>query len=391
MKQTRYNISVLINTLVCVLMYSCAESTYVTTTISFTPKEKLRSVFDTGIIKAVNLVKLESDGCIVGNIDKIICNDSLLYILDKSVTKEVYIYTRNGQYINKISRYGHGKYEYTQLYDIFYDKVINALCLLSRADQKIISFTPDGKRVLGEKQLPKAFEHVVPMTNGYIGYMGNYSQNSSLPYNVWTMDKSFNLLDGFIQINPQLESRSYSGVYPMSAYGDAMYFKPEYENNIYQIKDGEVSLRYILDFGEKTFPGLSKVSLDNKTEWMKLSMEKITNIYNYEETDDFILMDFIMNGQTHLGIYNKYNHSSEIVRLDWYQKEYVFPFGRIRGMDQSAIYSVVDNEGVYNMWLGHNKVANFEKMYPQQVDNLRKLFPHLEENGNPFIAIYSLK
>ena len=34
--------------------------------------------------------------------------------------------------------------------------------------------------------------------------------------------------------------------------------------------------------------------------------------------------------------------------------------------------------------------VNFEEEYPEQVNNLRKLFPKLEEDGNPFIAIYSL-
>ena len=110
-----------------------------------------------------------------------------------------------------------------------------------------------------------------------------------------------------------------------------------------------------------------------------------------EETDDYILMDFIMNGQNHLGIFNKEDHSSEIVSLDCYDGEIIFSFGDIKGMDQSAIYTAVNYDGVYNMWLGHDIVNNFEKLYPRQVDNLRKLFPHLEENGNPFVAIYSLK
>ena len=373
------------------LMTSCTETINLATTISFNPNAETRSVFDTGLIKNVKLIRLESDGCVVGRIDKIVSNDSLLYIMDKSVTNEVYVFTKEGRFVSKISRYGHGKYEYSQLWDIFFDKNNNALCLLSRADQKIISFSPDGKKVIGECKLPKMFGHMVAMTNGYIGYMDNYSQNPNIPDNVWLMDKSFNLLDGFFRIDPQVESSTTFEVYAMSVFGDTLLYKPEFSNTIYQIKDGKASERYKLDFGDKTFPDLSSVSRDNKTEWLGLIREKIDNVFNYIETNNYLLMDFVMDGQLHLGIYNKKNHTSEIALLDCYQDKYVFSFGLIKGMDQSSIYSAVDYEGVYNMWLGHNEYCNFEKLYPEQVNNLRKLFPKLEEDGNPFIAIYSLK
>lgn len=166
------------------LMCSCVEKTDSVITISFNPRAKKRSVSDTGIYKEVKLVQLESDSCIVGRVDKIICNDSLIYILDIDIAKEVLIFSKDGRFVNKISRHGHGKYEYTQLWDIFFDKDKNALCLLSRYDQKMISFTPDGKNVLEERSLPKMFSHILPIEEGYIGYMQNYSQNPSLPFNI---------------------------------------------------------------------------------------------------------------------------------------------------------------------------------------------------------------
>jgi len=376
---------------ICMLIFSCSKISNMSTTISFNPNAKTRSVFDAGIIKSVKLLRLDPDGCVIGRIDKIVSNDSLLYIMDSSVAKEVYIYTQEGKFVNKISRYGHGQYEYTQLWDIFFDKDNNSLCLLSRYDQKIISFTPDGKRVLDESRLPKMFGHIVPTANGYIGYMDNYSQNPNMPYNIWIMDKSFNLLDGLMPINPQFESTSFADLNMLSVYGDVVYYKPEYVNTIYQIKDGKMSERYKLDFGEKTLSEHSIEFRDNGAEWLNLISGKISNVFNYIETADYLLMDFVMDGQFHLGIYDKNNHTSEIARLDCYDDEIIFSFGQIKGMDQSAIYSVVDYEGVYKMWLGHNKVVNFEKLYPEQVDNLRKLFPKLEEDGNPFIAIYSLE
>lgn len=384
-------LSVLFNIVICMFITSCAEKPYAASTISFYTKEKPRSIFDTAIIKDIKLVKLESDSCVVGCIDKIICHDSLLYMMDKEFAKGVYVYTTDGRFIHKISRYGHGKYEYTQLWDIFFDKDKNALCLLSRADQKVISFSPDGKRILEERKLPKMFGHILPVANGYVGYMDNYSQNPNMPYNIWTMDKSFNLIDGFLPINPQFESTSFRDLNMMSVYGENLLFKPEYVNTIYRIKDGEVCGQYKLDFDDKTLPEHTSLPRVNSPEWTRLMTEKISNVYNHMETDDYILMEFTMDLQRCLGIYKKNKRASEIASLDLYTDKYVFSFGRIKGMDQSAIYSVIDYEEVYQLWLGHNKYVNFEEKYPQQVNNIRKLFPHLEEDGNPFIAIYSLK
>ena len=122
---------------------------------------------------------------------------------------------------------------------------------------------------------------------------------------------------------------------------------------------------------------------------VKLDGKKLTY---YVETDDHILMDFVMDCQHWLGIYNKRKRTSEIAEIDMYfNDKYRFTFGKIKGMDQSAIYSAVRYEGVYDMWLGHTERLNLEKLYPNQVRNLRKLFPKLKEEGNPFVAIYSLK
>ena len=360
--------------LVDVLLISCVESSYVTTNIAFKPTDKPRSVFDTGIFKEVELVKLESEHCVVGSIDKIIRNDSLLYIMDKQIAREVYIFTSDGRFVHKISRHGHGKNEYTQLWDIFFDNHKNALCLVSRADQKVISFG-----------------HKVSTAIGYIGYMDNYSQNPSLPYNVWTMDKSFNLEEGFLPINPQFESTSFCDLNMMSVYEDILCFKPEYSNTIYQVKDGKVSERWKLDFGEKTLSDFSSLPRVNSPEWTRLMTEKISNVYNYVETDNYLLMEFTMDCQRCIGIYNKRTQNSEIARLENYKDKYLTSFGAIIGMDQFAIYSVLDYENIYQLWLGHNKYVNFEEKFPQQVKNIRKLFPKLKEEGNPFVAIYSLK
>lgn len=390
MKKNNFKRLFFISLIGCVIMVACKESPKEISNISFDPNAETRSIFETGIIKDVELIRLESDSCTLGPIDKIICKDSLLYLLDRNITKSVYIFTTKGKFVNKISKHGHGKYEYIQLWDIFFDQN-NQLCLLSRLDQKIIAFSPDGKRILGERKLPKMFSHIMPTTNGYVGYMLNYSQDSNLPYNVWTMDKDFNLLEGFSPISPNLESCYNAQVNTMSGYGEAMYFKPEYTNTIYQIKDGEMSERYHLDFGEKTFPDLSTISRENEREWMILTMQKVANVYHYAETEDNLLLDFIMDGQDYMGIYDKSSRTTEIADLDSYVDEFVFSFGTIRGMDESAIYSVVDYEGVYSMWVGHNQYNDFEKLYPKQVSNLRKLYPQMQETGNPFIVRYSLK
>ena len=73
-----------------------------------------------------------------------------------------------------------------------------------------------------------------------------------------------------------------------------------------------------------------------------------------------------------------------------YSDKYLISFGKIIGMDENAIYSLVAAESVNKIIVGKDKYNDFESMYPVQVKNLREKFKgvSISEEDNPFLLIH---
>ena len=105
--------------------------------------------------KSFRCIQLETDTTVlIGSVIKVLYEDNRIYITDRN-GKNVFIFDGEGNFINKIYRYGQGPEEYTYVRDIFYDsreKTINLLAYGGSSKTKIMAFDADGKELL--KQTP---------------------------------------------------------------------------------------------------------------------------------------------------------------------------------------------------------------------------------------------
>lgn len=119
----------------------------ITKTPSKTTPFLLSSICDT-----IKYIKLEtSKECLLADIDKIKYHNKKLYILDRRVSKSLFIFDLEGKFINKIKRIGRGPGEYTLLQNFFIDKKNNQLVLFSD-NHKLLYFDCTGK-YLSERKL----------------------------------------------------------------------------------------------------------------------------------------------------------------------------------------------------------------------------------------------
>ena len=72
-------------------------------------------------------------------------------------------------------------------------------------------------------RLPKAFVKMVSLENGYIGYMGNYSQDKNQPYNLWAMNSRYEIESQYMKIDSRWESKMAS-IHSLSTYQDSLYY-----------------------------------------------------------------------------------------------------------------------------------------------------------------------
>ena len=79
---------------------------------------RISSIHDWGILDRLEIVRLDSEEALFGDIDRIVRYKDRIYLMDANKTRTVYIYDLSGKYINKISTYGQGPDEYLQLADL---------------------------------------------------------------------------------------------------------------------------------------------------------------------------------------------------------------------------------------------------------------------------------
>lgn len=358
--------------------------------ISFDFKNSKQNIHSTGLIKDVEVISLSND-VLVGEVDKICSYNNYLYLLDAG-SYSVYVYDNLGNFVNNIHDYGRAGNQYSQLVDILIDKKEKNLKLVSRLDRKLISYSLNGLDLLKIDRLLATFSNLSQTKNGFVGFTGNYIEDSNSK-NVLTMNSNLIIENGFFDIDKAFDSYGTSSITPFSEYQGTVFFTKMMDYNIYSVGDNAAGVAYSFDFGEQSWPkeinSLAKMDGMSNAEKSKY----IREIELFQETDDFLIIKVVYQGETLLGIYDKKNKESKVVTLDPYVDKYFISFGTIIGIDENAIYTLVDALNMKRFITGKDEYNNFEETYPEQIERLRNKFSHLkiDEQSNPFLVTYSLK
>ena len=348
------------------------------------------SIHSLNLIQAIDIVPLLSDDDFVGNIDKIVSCDTLLYLMDRD-NQMVWVYDVHGQHISTINKKGHGADEYVQLTDIFIDKENETLNLLSRTEKKLLLFDLSGKNFLGQKKLPKTFTSMTKVPGGYVGYMGNYSEDERQSDNLWVLNDRLEILGSGDPIDTKLESRHRTDMRPLSNYKDKCHCINQMKRDVLLADDINIQKFCQFDFGNMNLPELTEEDVNDPRRMFEFSNSYIMGFDYFQETDEHLIALCLYQGQEVLIVYDKNSQEAKLATLDVDEKEYLLGFGYVRGMDEQHIYTVQSPDVVYSVYEGGNQYNNFEETHPKQVANLRRKLGDLQKNDNPFIMIYSIK
>lgn len=387
----KFNCWSLLFCLSVIFCVSCAENEIEPTTIEC-DFNNISDINESKIITDVNIVSLQETPIIMSSINKMETLDSLIYLLDKN-KNSLHIFTKNGKYIHTISNQGRGANEYLKLSDFCIDPQKQTINILSRLDKKVLVYDKFGKKLIGVRTLPKRFCKIMKRKEGYIGYMGNFTEDEHFPYNYWIMDENFAIVGQFGKINTNLESHTSSSFEPFSKYDENLYVLSEFNQEVMCLKgvDNQVSTVYKYDFGKCNLPPLSKSDYTNDRKMFEVKNTYITNPILFQETNKHILALTLYQGQYNLIVYDKKVRKPRIYSLGAYTKKYLFNFGNIVNINETEICTIVDAKYIYDVWKGYNEFNDFEKDYPSQVENLRKDIKTVNEDGNPFLIIYKIQ
>jgi hypothetical protein len=194
--------------------------------------DNMSSIFETGLIKDVEIYSLDCDEAVFHHIARIIRHRNRIYLMDTRHNDAVFVYDTAGHFINSVHHKGQGDKEYYQLTDIFINHDDNSLNLVSCADKKILQFDADGKKLLNVWQTPQTFMHLLPVKDGYLGDIDNPWENSNKIDNLWLLSKDLNPQKSFMKVVDTWENEPLSGGYPVSAFHDSAFITNSPVNSV---------------------------------------------------------------------------------------------------------------------------------------------------------------
>ncbi len=353
-------------------------------------QKEMKSVHAINLIKDVDIISLDCQEVLIGKIDKVIKFDTIIYLMDKQQNRSIYLFNLQGDFIRSISNYGRGPKEYIQLTDMFIDPADSSLNVLSRIDNKLFKYDLSGEELRVIEQMPKSFTSMNKSDKGYIAYMGNYGQDETKPYNLWLLNENLETTDYYFEIDKIWESRNIMGISVFSDYKKMSYYITPMDYNIYKITDKGIEIKYTFDLGKMQWPKVNEADITNDAKFFQLRNEFLFSFYDFQETENHLIVSLAHQGQYLLAVYNKETKKTNIAKLEPYENKYLFSFGEIIGFDENTIYTVNEAWGIKRIWDGKDQYNNFEEKYPTQVKNLRNKFDTIREDGNPFLITYSI-
>ena len=194
-----------------------------------------------------DVVQLENNkACVVNSIDKVLNIDDELYIFN-SRRDEVAIFGLDGRHHRTINKVGRGKGEYIQLIDFTYDRYKDELLFLV-SPSSIYHYSKHGDFIKKEP-LKEYFSYVgVDSTYYYYYYVPGDIDSKHLIK--WVNKKSG---DAQTLLTNEYSTASHCTFGASMFQNERVLFVKKFDQNIYELSNGQISRIFSLDLGTKRF------------------------------------------------------------------------------------------------------------------------------------------
>ena len=314
------------------------------------PEKALSDFFDLEII-----ILERKDNSLIGKISKVIFIDSTLYILDRDITRKVYVYNLDGGHVRTIGEIGKGKGEYIRIKDIcIFD---GFLYLLAGPDKKIIKYDLEGNYIT-ETRLNKHGGYFLALLddNKFLSLI----QGSKQYISFWN-DKGKEVANYHL---PKFDILSSITEKPVSVLSDEVYVHLSYIDTIYKVSDNNQLLPcYVFDYFAESFP-INRII--NKEDF---NNEKITLKYiiltGFVNSKTYIFTEFIRNKRKNYGYYDKEQNKYYYIPRQYFKQ---IPVSNLVGEYEDGIILSTPAWVVKEMY-SRNKINNDELVKVGHMDN----------------------
>lgn len=292
---------------ICVLLISCSKQKSNTKNVERIncTENKIEESLDISDKFDIKPVVLETtQESLIGRIKKVMVYKNRIYVFDQLVSKSLFVFNLDGDFLFKISPYGRGKGEamYLTNFDIFDEDIY----FLSSLDRKILDYDINGNFVK-EIRLEDFGNFNLKVFSKKLFFTGGCSHGTLMDF--W--NENGKKIKEYKNENRPKQSR---GTFKeLSVLKDTLFVNIPLNDTIWRVtEDKKVNPAFIFDFGEKRFP-IEKMATKEEVRKAKkkncyFTLESITISNNYIFANfgkDHSFTFFIYNRKTHKSLETK--------------------------------------------------------------------------------------
>lgn len=328
------------------------------------------------LFKEGHIIPLETnDDSFIRKISRIYKTNDEIFILDKTLNK-LSVFDIHGNYQHKIENIGHGPHEYISLMDFCLDTERKEVLLLCDRPYKIMRFKYDGQFV-DEIKNTDLFRNIV-MDEGHIYCNRIESDKSDLnEYEIYCMSNDGESYGNILKRRDNIANK----VHHVGSFLNRSmhtYYTRRFDNKVYRITKGELTERYMFDFGKFNVPEhLSQEQDFKKFERECKEKKYIYSITEFIENEKYIM--FLTNQA--ICLYDKskstFTGYQTIKNTEFKIESNSF---LANGNDDNSIFITINPAILYML-----------KDYIDDNKNIASLFEKVKEDDNPILFFYQFK
>jgi hypothetical protein len=352
--------------------------------------DKNSTIHCSDILNLDRIVVLEtSDKSIIGNIDDVIVNDSIIYVLDKRVTKSIFIFNYKGRFIKMINQLGKGPNEYISLNSITYDNFEGKLVVMDGVGRKVLVYNRlgDFEKII---KVDDYFDQVHVLDKDHYVFYSDFSSRKHKQISI--SNKDGKVVERFMDISGKHFDSGY-GQNVFCLNNDLTLFALPYDNTIYSVSGNKLVPYCDLLFGDLFIDSNAKNMSSKEVDKLRKKhgdgkiISKFNRIARFE---NMLYCSFTYNFMTYSMFYDMNEHrivhigelTSDINNLFIGDKK---PIGLYK---DELIFKLEPNEELYR----YNRIKTIPD-YAQGTLKYKTLFESLDSShySNPALLFFKLK
>lgn len=345
--------NVLFFILVLIILCSCKEESAEIVAneqiqVSFENIENQTKEF-VNLIEDVNLIPLDIDSVIIPDLPQLRVTNENIYMLSER-QQELYIYSKSGKYINKISRLGKGPNEYVNA-ESFSLNSKSDIILYDLGLGKYLLFTKHGKFIKEVKLKDFCDDFVCLNDTTFAGFFRVSEKFISKPNAIKVFGINGELIKSFLQLPAWLNESSLSptsGSFFSINESDVNLTMP-YSNIVYQITPDTFVCKYNIDFGNHSIPAdfmkkNSRQIEDNPSFLIEqMNDNKWAGILDfYQENSGYVFFQYLIGYDIYYAIHNKHSKKTLTSRFQSLPGEWVMVIKPFLASDNNGFYTMIN-------------------------------------------------